>query len=151
MAFIGTVRIKASKDVQAWLKDLPPKVVKGHMRKALRAGAKVIQDEAQKRAPVGNYVGGGKLKKQIKIRAAKSKSKWAARMKVQIVGTGQEGDAFYGTMVESGTVERVQKKTGRRTGKVVGREFLHGAFNDRKSQAEDLIAESLADAVKSEQ
>lgn len=146
MAFIGTVRIKASKDVQKMLTDLPPKVVKGYMRKALTKAARVVQGEAKLRAPVKS----GALKKQIKIRAGKSRSKWAARMKVQIVGNGT-ADAFYGTMVESGTVERVQKKTGRNVGRVVGREFLHGAFNDRKSEAEDIIAESLAEAVMSEQ
>lgn len=144
MALIGNVRIKASKDVQKMLTELPPKVVKGHMRKALNAGAKPIQAEAQRRAPVK----AGELKKQIKIRAGKSRKKWAARVKVQIVG-GKRDDAFYGTMVESGTVERVQKKTGRRTGRSPALKFLRGGFNDRKDEAEDIIATKLAEAVMS--
>lgn len=162
MAFIGTVRIKASKDVQKMLTELPPKVVKAHMRKALTKAARVIQAEAKLRAPVRT----GQLKKQIKIRAGKTRSKWAASMKVQIVGTRSssitsfgrrstnveaDDDAFYGTMVESGTVERVQKSTGRNVGRVTGRFFLKGAFDDRKRAAEDIIAESLAEAVMSEQ
>src|SRR5688572_29071702 len=114
MAFVGRVTIKASRDVRKLLSELAPKVIRKHLRPALRAGAKLIQAEAKQRAPERT----GALKRSIKVRAGKAKRKWSATVLVQTRDGDFKGDEFYGMIVHQGTVERTQKKTGRNVGKV---------------------------------
>ena len=47
----GEVRIKGLRELNSFLQQLPPKMEKNVLRGALRAGARVVAEEARLRAP----------------------------------------------------------------------------------------------------
>ena len=94
----GAVSLRGFAEFEKKLRALPGKVARKVVRQALREGAKIIQAEAKARVPVDS----GKLKKSIKVRAAKSRKKGTAAVVVQ---TGQgdfKGETFYGAFLEYG-------------------------------------------------
>lgn len=146
MPVVGRLKIKGSPEALKMLTELGPKLARKHLRPALRAGAKIIRTEAQERAPVRT----GALKKSIKVRAGKAKKKWSAVVLVQTRDGDFAGEEFYGAIIHEGTVERVQKTTGRRVGKVEPMPYMRDAFDAKKDEAEDAIAKRLEESILSE-
>jgi HK97 gp10 family phage protein len=118
------------------LSELENKAANKVTRKALRAGAKVIQTQAQANAPVKS----GLLKKSIKVRAGKSRKGIISI----IVGVGKKwftGPSFYAAFVEFG------HKTGKRRSRgkvrargdsrkeIPGKHFIEQAFGESKEAA----------------
>lgn len=87
------INIVGGKELSEFLKTLPTKLERNVMRGAMRAGAKVVADEAKKNVPNRN----GALKKTIRV---SSRSK-----KGQISGSAKAGSkkVFYASWVEFGT------------------------------------------------
>lgn len=101
---------------------------------AARLGARFVQKKAKEKAPVSEDGSHGKpkgfLKKNIKIKAEKSKTKGK---KVYKVGVG--GDAWYGVFPEYGT-----KKTR-------AQPYLRPALDNHREEITRIILESIARGV----
>ena len=105
-------RLRGGRELQQMLNSLPAKLEKNIMRSALRAGARVIADEAKANVPVDN----GDLKRSIKVSTRGKRGKVEARVRA-----GGKG-VFYAHMVEFGTAAHVIKgKNGKRL-------FFNGVF-----------------------
>lgn len=101
---------------------------------AAKAGAKYIQKKAKEKAPVSLDGSHGRpkgfLKKSIKIKAEKSKTKGK---KVYTVGIG--GGAFYGVFLEYGTK------------KIKARPFLRPALDNEKEELKRIMLGEVAKGV----
>jgi HK97 gp10 family phage protein len=108
----STVNIAGLAELDALLKQLPAKIESNIMRGALRAGQKVILDEAKARVPVDQ----GHLKNSIRIayRAKSSKFGW---VRMHLVAGSKK--AYNAHWVEYGTASHY---TG--TGKTVGKPYI---------------------------
>lgn len=108
-------RVSGLRDLDEALKQFPAKLQRKYLARALRAGAKIIQQQAQANAPVKT----GALRRNIVVRSA-PRNGAAGRVAVGIraakkigsrtTSTGKvrsvfdkRGDAFYGRFVEGGT------------------------------------------------
>ena len=101
---------------------------------AARLGARFIQKKAKEKAPVSEDGTHGRpkgfLKKNIKIKAEKTRTKGK---KVYSVGIG--GDAWYGVFTEYGT-----KKTR-------AKPYLRPAIDENRDELTKIILESIARGV----
>jgi HK97 gp10 family phage protein len=146
------VKLSGFKELDDALKQLPYEMRGRALREALRAGGKVIKDEAVKNAPV--YT--GLMKKSFLIRLLK-----VAGYSMTIgVGLHRKW-AYYGHMVEFGTKphEEVSKRlmASEKTGQVFGYKvehpgikaepFLGPAFDTKKEAAVQAIGDVLAKAI----
>lgn len=94
------VDVKGLAELQRALMAAPGKVRGNVQRKGLRKGIKIAQERAKQLVPVDS----GKLKRQLKVRAAPRKR---GRIGVRIVAEAdsrksRKDDAFYGSFVEFG-------------------------------------------------
>lgn len=87
------INITGGKELAEFLKTLPTKLERNVMRGAMRAGAKVVADEAKRNVPVRM----GKLKKSIRV---SSKSK---RGEISASAKAGNKKVFYASWVEFGT------------------------------------------------
>lgn len=96
------INIAGGKELQEFLRQLPKRVERNIMRAALRAGARVIANEAKKLAPAGDS---GKLKKSLRTGSEFSKNKVEAYVRAggRRSGAAKDKDAFYAQFVEFGT------------------------------------------------
>lgn len=110
-----TVKIKGGPELQAFLSQLPPKLVKNVARGAMRAGAKVIQDEARVLVPQKS----GQLRKAIKV--STNVDAGVVTSKVKLRGK----HSFLGVMVEYGTAAHfISVKKPKKIGKPVKRSLV---------------------------
>lgn len=130
------------------IKALPPELGAtrgGPLRKALRAGAKVIKDEAIANAPESDEGSGGfppgRLKRSIRVRTERHPEKLGAT-EAMIVDLrrgsrrNQKTDATrYGSYVELGTA------------KTDPQPFLRPAFDTKKHEALRVIVKAMEKAV----
>ena len=97
------VRINGLAELEATLKQLPAKLEKNVARASLRAGARVIADEARRRVPVRT----GKLRDTLRVTSSLKGGVPRASVKV---GDRKKG-VFYAHMVERGTkLHRIRPK-----------------------------------------
>lgn len=139
-----TVKIEGAEAIARSLKELPNKVSKGIMRKALRAGAKIVLAKARANAPKRT----GALARSLKVRAGKTK-----RGKISIVVQSKEGDfkgdQFYGAIVELGRKSGSRRqRTGRK--QIKGKFFLHAAYKETKDAAANAVAETAVAEIEKE-
>lgn len=119
------------------MKSLPNKDVKKAIRKAARAGAKIITAETKSLAPVGETK---RLRRAIKTRAAKRSRKYIGV--VTSIGEGNfQGDTFYGAFVEFGHKVGARKLANR--AEVEGQGFMLKAAKNKKRAAGAKAAEVL--------
>jgi HK97 gp10 family phage protein len=124
------VSIRGAKELEALLKGLGPRVAARVSDKAIRAGAKVVADEARRLVPVKT----GALKKSIAV--------------VQAPGKRQS---------ERAMVLGFRRPAGRRahftefgTVKSAARPFLRPAFDAKYNEAVDAIGKVLGDGIDKE-
>lgn len=109
------------------LADLEPKIQKKILRDGLKAGAKIVADEAKLKVPVDS----GDLKKSIKVRAGKRAGRGKIRRTV-VTGKGFfKGQEFYGGFVEFGTR------------KMRARPFMRPAYEAKKKQAKNASIDEI--------
>lgn len=147
-----SVKIEGLKELQMALNTLPLEIQKRPLRSAVSAGAKVIEQEAEKRAPVRT----GNLQKAIyrvrsrsessvgretyNVAVRKGKATYADSAKNRRLGRAgktyaTQGLAYYWRFLEFGTVN------------MPARPFLRPAFEARKNDALRAMQEKLADAI----
>lgn len=108
------VKVKGLADLQAMLEELPAKIERNVVRGGLRAGAKVIQEEAKRLCPVG----GGQLRKGETPGALRDSvriSMAARRGKVTATVKAGNRAAYYAHMVEFGTARHWIKPKNRKS------------------------------------
>ena len=149
-----SVKIDGLKELQQALSQLPLEIQKNPLRSAVSAGAKVILDEAIRRAPQGET---GNLRKALYRYRSRSQSgrgqetflvgvrkgkknyvDSAKNRRLNRVGKKYtvEGEAYYWRFIEFGT------------SKMPARPFLRPAFESKKNQAVETIKNRLAVAIE---
>lgn len=133
--------------------ELPDKVRKGAIRKALRAAAKTVAADARRGAPHLT----GDLESSIKVRAAKgSKGKRLPKGQVGIAVSSSatanmyEGKTFYGGFIEFGTTQR-ETKEGKNRGSIDANPFLRPALWNNASELRRQFRKHIRDFVNSQQ
>lgn len=111
---------------------LPPKLQKKILRPALRAAAKIVLDQAKANAPVQS----GRLKKSLKVKAAKRSRKTKHEVAINVItATGWfTGEAFYAPFQEFGWMVG-PRRLGNRRKKQPGSRFIRRAYEDKGPQA----------------
>lgn len=135
------------KELYDQLQAIPVKMEKNILRGAIRAGAKVIADEARRRAPVLSSFDPrrvmGALAKSVRVMATGARG---GTIKGGVVAGGKstvgrgknkvDADAFYARFVEFGTV------------KMGARPFMRPAVDSRTPQAIEATAQYIRDRVE---
>lgn len=134
MARAVTMVITGDKQVNRMLAQLKATEGKKVVRKAARAGIKVVLPAAKRYSPVGS----GKLRRAIKVRAmARSRSRIGAR--ITIGDRFFQGETFYGGFQEWGwRVGKRQGKTAEQKAarrKIAGKYFLKRAADSKRRSA----------------
>lgn len=93
---MADIEIKGAAELQRALAQLPAKLEARVSRQALRAGAKIIEQEAKARVPVNE----GKLRASIRVSTGIRNGVVNAQVKA---GGRKKGDPFYAHFVEFGT------------------------------------------------
>lgn len=134
-----TVKIDGLSDVQRKLEALEDAVAADVMEKAVLIGAKIIQEDASRRAPRRT----GKLAKSIEIEV-KEKSRNSVS-----VAVGPSKEAFYGKFVELGhAVVRGRRKAEKKVvGHVPAKPFLRPAIDENEDAVKRTVAETLKAAL----
>ncbi len=155
-------KVEGLAELQKMLDDLPANIEKNIMRGGLRAGAKVVQEEAQRVCPVGsgNLPKGeisGSLKNSIRISMKVRKGKVQAFVKA--------GDkvAFYAHMVEYGTASHLIKPRDRKSLFLAGlfkevikhpgatkKPFMRPALDNKAQDAIDTMADYIRERIPKE-
>tara|TARA_Y100000310_G_scaffold345430_1_gene464861 strand:- start:431 stop:910 length:480 start_codon:yes stop_codon:yes gene_type:complete len=135
MSIRADFKITGAKEIEAVLKKLPAKVQKKALNQAVRAGARVIQKDAIKRAPV--LPGRGRILKTKKGIVVARKARGEGRgAKVGRISVGLSGSAFFGLYWEFGTTT------------IPARPFMRPAFEATKKEVVEAIGKKLGDAVE---
>lgn len=143
MAVRGVLDISAvTKD----LRSLEPKLEKKILRKATRAGAKVIAKAAKARAPKLS----GLTARAIKVRAAKRSRK---RKSITTLVQNREGDykgkTYYAAFQEYG-YRLGPRKLGNRRKLIPGKHFMQGGLDASKKEAEQAVAAEMRTGIARE-
>jgi HK97 gp10 family phage protein len=93
---MSTTNIKGLRELQAFLQQLPAKVESNIMRGAMRAGAKVLLDDARENVPVEH----GDLQRSLRISTSSRRGRVASRVKT---------DYYTARWVEYGTLHHLIK------------------------------------------
>jgi len=140
-------------DLSKYAEDLQTKV----LRKAVRAGSKLIAKDARRRAPVRSSewenikypTPPGTLKRGIRVSRARKQPKYIVR---DVIGFSEQ--AWYGRLVETGHFivrgGRLRKKGSK--ARIVGysppRPFLRPAFDANVNQAIEAMKTKMFDETK---
>lgn len=136
----GSFTLEGASEIQKVLKQLPGKIEEKVRLKALRKGAKVIADEAKRKAP--DY-----MKARIVVRKATKKQR-SLKDLGEIVVTVKLDRLPAPHWVEFGTGPRVQKSTGRETGQMPAEPFMRPAFDTKNREALKVIGQTLGPEVE---
>lgn len=116
-------KFEGGTEFDTMLKDLGPRVAKRVALKALRAGARIVREDAKQRVPVLT----GELKRSIKTKSRKARVTNERTVSVGVAG--KEGPLAH--LVEFGSAPHtIEAKPGKvladpKTGKVFGRKVSH--------------------------
>jgi HK97 gp10 family phage protein len=124
------------------LETLDKKMGKKYVRKALRSACKVTLSAAKSTAPVAS----GLLKRNIKIRSAKSNSRFIN----MVVGVGDKwftGTTFYAAFVAFGH-KMGKRALGDSRKQIPANEWFEKAYHDTSSSAIDTFSEVLSDLIE---
>jgi HK97 gp10 family phage protein len=132
----GEVHIKGLEEMRKKLAAVDGAVAKKLIRRALRAGAKVIATQCKADAPLR----GGLLRSKIRVKAGKRKRNHI-RMNVAIGKKDFQGDTFYAGFVDRG--RKSGKRGSRNRHPIAGSKFLEKAFDKARGAAGEAILATL--------
>lgn len=145
-----TIKIEGWDVIEQNLKAMRKEVKEKHVRLAANKGANAMRDaiilEAERKFSRGRRKGG---LTNVRVRKTKSGGPGA---RVLNLGVGNEArevymkwpEAAHWHLLEFGTRPRIQKTTGRRTGRGPPRPFIRPAYEKNKRRAVDLMLDELA-------
>jgi HK97 gp10 family phage protein len=141
------LNIKGGAELQKLLDQLPVKIEKNIMRSALRAGARVIANEAKAIVPVDD----GDLKRSIRTGSSAKRGKVIA-----YVRAGGKKGSFYAHMVEFGTAAHLIVPKNRKSLSIGGQQvsaahhpgaqakpFMRPAFDNKANEAIVAVGEQI--------
>lgn len=137
MAIGFTMSVAGDKALLARLQALRGPKIKAILRKTTRKGARLLWAEAKSRAPVGPT---GNYRRQIKMRTKV--------LKDGNVATMVRATAPHAALVEMGSKERMQKATGRCTGRMPAMAVMEQAARAKGQQAADLVMQETAAEIE---
>lgn len=123
----GVMSIRGGEELAAALEALGPTMEKKILRSAMREAAKPMLADAKRRAPVLT----GQLRKSLKIRAMKRRSKGQVGVVISTAKGFFKGDEFYGAFHEFGTK------------RMPARPFIRPAFEANKAQSIRIVGEAI--------
>lgn len=137
MADSVSVRIDGLKELADKLRDLGPKIGRSALRAGVRTGAALVRDEAKLRAPVDT----GVMRRAVFVKQVRQQSSATQQTFHVFVRSGKRFEkkninAYYWRHVEFGTV------------KMAAKPFLRPAFEARKGQAVDAIADRIRERIQ---
>ena len=148
-----TFEIRGGAELQARLRELPVKIERNVLRAAIRAGAKVFQDEARRRVPVRT----GRLRDNIRVSVRLVRGRVLGTVKAG----GGKNAVWYAHLVERGTSPHVILPAGGTlagqalavAGRILGarvdhpgaaaKPFMRPAFDSRAAAALAAVAERI--------
>jgi HK97 gp10 family phage protein len=148
----NSIKISGLRELGERMRNLSDDINKKVARQAVAAGAKIVRDDARRRAPkdTGNlqaaivmknlgktkmtarYVVATRSGKTADVKAGKAAARSGEKDQRKLVGK----DAFYGAFVEFGTV------------KMPARPFMRPAIDDNTQAATDAIAKRLRQRIE---
>lgn len=135
--------LHGAKELEAALRELPKRIAKSTVRRALVKAAKPIADDARSRVPVVS----GDLHRVIQVSTTLSRRQRRSRARGAVKG---QVDVYIGAsptryahLVEFGSGPRRQRSTGRFTGQAQPRPFLRPAWESGHRQALNSFARDL--------
>lgn len=160
------VKVEGLADLQKMLDELPAKIEANVVRGGLRAGAKVVMEEAQRLCPVATpnmenirLYGGhaGALRNSIRISGKRVKGKVIFRV---VAGNAT---AYYARMVEFGTARHWIKPANRKSLFLAGlfkeaidhpgaqkKPFMRPAIDNKANEAIDAMADYIRERIPKE-
>jgi HK97 gp10 family phage protein len=143
----GIIKLEGVAELHALLKGMDAKLAKKIYRTALREGAKEIQAEAVRNAPVDT----GLTRDAIKVKARKRSRKNKGSVGVLVtVGEGDyKGETFYASFVEFGHFQGSRKLGDERTF-VPPDPFMRRAFDSEKENAAQMVVAALQVGIERE-
>ena len=136
--------IKGVEEIRLVLALLPGAVAKKVVDGALRKGGEVFKTEIKAKAKFR------RLRDSVAVKTADRTERQRDVAKGDVY-VGFKGDgARFAHLPEFGTAERVQKTSGRRTGKMPMTPLVRPAFDSKKEQAVSAVEQSLGDGVERE-
>lgn len=131
-------------ELSAALHELPLRIGRNVLRRAVSSAAAVIRDEARQRAPVLT----GEMRRDIQIKRERASTDLRAMYSVfvragkksRLAGKGRDvdKDSYYWRFVEFGT------------SKMAAHPFMRPAFESKKMAAVDAMKSSLAESIPRE-
>lgn len=136
--------IKGLPEIRRALDALPAAVEKKVVDGALRKGGEIFKADIKAKAKFK------RLRDGVAVKTA-SRTERQRDVNKGDVYVGFKGDAArFAHLPEFGTAERVQKTTGRRTGKMPMTPLVRPAFDSKKDAAADAVIDALAAGVERE-
>ena len=148
MAVVGVIRIEGAAELERKLRQLEPKISRKIVRKALRAGARPIQQQETANIPAvaNRQHPAGVWKRSVKISSVKRSRRGDIVILVQSRQEDFEGENFYAPFLELG------HKTGRggspRRRQIPGKHYIRKAFETKKGEATAIISRQLAAGIE---
>lgn len=154
---MAEVRIEGLADLHKLLQELPAKLEANVLRGGMRAGAKVIEQEARRLAPVGTGNGSGDLRASVRASVRSRNGKVEATIKAG----GKK--AWYARLVEFGTAAHLIRPKNRKSLFFAGlareqvnhpgakkKPFMRPALDSRAQQAMQTLADYLRNRLPKE-
>ena len=150
---MNDLEIRGGEELARALKSLPAKLEANVLRGALRAGARVIQEEAKAQVPVDD----GRLRDSIRISGGLKRGRASAQV---IAGGNKKGQPWYAHLVEYGTkphdirpakgkslffaglLRRLIRHPGARA-----KPFMRPAFDQKRDEAVSRIGQYVRDRL----
>lgn len=137
------MKIDGLKELAAAMRELPDRVAKNALRRAVSAGAIVVRNEARARAPVDT----GEMRRDIQVKRERNSAGQMVATYSVFVRSGKKSrlagkkrnvqrDSYYWRFVEFGTV------------KMAAKPFMRPAFESKKEAAVTQIAAVLDQGIK---
>lgn len=120
----GTFPLKGGRELDAFLAAFPKNLQRGAIGAGLRAGAKVVQDEARSRASKVS----GKMAKSIKYGQVRTDPNGTMSIRIRMASDKEGGNShwFLGLLIEYGVSPHLIARTGSREGRVAIRKAQAG-------------------------
>ncbi len=140
------IEIQGVEELRRKLLALEPKIAKKVLRKALRAGAKIVQARAKQNIPQG---GTGVLSRSLKVRAMRRTRRQRIGVAVETREGWYKGEAFYGAFVEFGH-RQGSRKLGDARKQIEGKHYIEKAAEQTKDAVTALLTTTIGAGIEAE-
>ena len=137
MSFEIEIDVRGLEEAPRKIRSILSAVTSEDVENVLLQGARIVRDEAKRRAPVGPT---GNLKRSLKAKKGKRRGKLFATAFAAV----DRKIAPHAHLVEYGTGPRRQKTTGRYTGQMPAIPFFRPAVDATKDQVARTVNQGIA-------